>query len=210
MDVTQPTAPTNGEQVKGTNRLTEAAPDPFDPAALRISQDFAAAAGVEQVLTTIPVRKPNRHDFVRVHSSEDFQLTTLVVELKDERSEIYLVTSDIREKLIGEVNLVTLFLAINRQGVVFFWPCKLPDPSGRVNAWHESALEAAHLARDRWIRVSANMSLGAYQIFQATGELPNPEWPSESLGELLRIAFKGGKLIDAADHPVLKRLRGEA
>lgn len=186
-----------------------AAPDPFDPASLRISQDFAASVGVEKVLATVPVRKPNRQDFVRVHPSEDYQLTTVVIELKEER-ESYLVTPDLRDELVGEVIPVTLFLAANRQGVVFFWPCKLPDPSGRVNAWHESALEAAHLARERWIRVSANMSLGAYQMFRATGELPDPEWPSESLGELLKIAFKGGKLIDAVDHPVLKRLRGEA
>ncbi len=184
-------------------------PDPFDPAALRISQDFAAAAGVKQVLATIPVRKPGKQDFIRTHPSEEYRLTTVVIELKDERSESYLVTPDLRDELIGEVIPVTLFLAINRQGVVFFWPCKLPDPSGRVNAWHESALEAAHLARDGWIRVTADMSLGAYRIFQATGELPDPEWPTESLGELLKIAFKGGKLIDAVDHPVLKRLRGE-
>ncbi len=184
-------------------------PDPFDPAALRISQDFAADAGVKQVLATIPVRKPGKQDFIRTHPSEEYRLTTVVIELKDERSESYLVTPDLRDELIGEVIPVTLFLAINRQGVVFFWPCKLPDLSGRVNAWHESALEAAHLARDGWIRVTADMSLGAYRIFQATGELPDPEWPTESLGELLKIAFKGGKLIDAVDHPVLKRLRGE-
>ena len=188
---------------------SETAPDPFNPESLRISQDFAAAAGVKQVLATIPVRKPNRQDFVRVHPSEDYQLTTVVIELKDER-ESYLVTPDLRDELIGEVIPVTLFLAVNRQSVVSFWPCKLPDPSGRVNAWHQSALEAAHLARDGWIRVTADMSLGAYRIFQATGELPDPEWPEESLGELLKIAFKGGKLIDSVDHPVLKRLRGEA
>ncbi len=187
----------------------ESAPDPFNPESLRISQDFAAAAGVKQVLTTIPVRKPNRQDFVRVHPGENYQLTTVVIELKDDR-ESYLVTPDLRDELIGEVIPVTLFLAVNRQGVLFFWPCKLPDPSGRVNAWHESALEAAHLARDGWIRVTADMSLGAYRIFQATGELPGPEWPEETLGELLKIAFKGGKLIDSVDHPVLKRLRGEA
>jgi len=187
----------------------ETAPDPFNPESLRISQDFAAAAGVKQVLTTIPVRKPNRQDFVRVHPGENYQLTTVVIELKDDR-ESYLVTPDLRDELIGEVIPVTLFLAVNRQGVLFFWPCKLPDPSGRINAWHESALEAAHLARDGWIRVTADMSLGAYRIFQATGELPGPEWPEETLGELLKIAFKGGKLIDSVDHPVLKRLRGEA
>ena len=149
-------------------------PDPFDPAALRISQDFAASAGVEQVLATIPVRKPNRQDFVRVCPSEDYQITTVIIELKEER-ESYIVAPNLRGELVGEVIPVTLFLAINRQGVIFFWPCKLPDSSGRVNAWHDSALEAAHLARDQWIRVSANMSLGAYQIFRATAELSNPE-----------------------------------
>ena len=188
---------------------SETAPDPFNPESLRISQDFATAAGVKQVLTTIPVRKPNRQDFVRVHPGEDYQLTTVVIELKDDR-ESYLVTANLRDELLGEVIPVTLFLAVNRQNVLSFWPCKLPDPSGRINAWHESALEAAHLARDGWIRVTADMSLGAYRIFQATGDLPDPEWPEETLGELLKIAFKGGKLIDSADHPVLKRLRGEA
>ncbi len=188
---------------------SETAPDPFNPESLRISQDFATAAGVKQVLTTIPVRKPNRQDFVRVHPGEDYQLTTVIIELKDDR-ESYLVTPDLRDELLGEVIPVTLFLAVNRQNVLSFWPCKLPDPSGRVNAWHESALEAAHLARDGWIRVTADMSLGAYRIFQATGDLPEPEWPEESLGELLKIAFKGGKLIDSVNHPVLQRLRGEA
>ena len=32
--------------------------------------------------------------------------------------------------------------------------------------------------------------------------------PEESLGELLKIAFKS-RYIDSFDHPVLKRLRGE-
>ncbi len=53
------------------------------------------------------------------------------------------------------------------------------------------------------------MSLGAYRIFEATGELPEPEWPVENMRDLLEIAFKGGRLIDSIDHPVLKRLRGE-
>ena len=32
--------------------------DPFDPASLRLSQDFAANAGVKKAILTIPVRKP--------------------------------------------------------------------------------------------------------------------------------------------------------
>jgi hypothetical protein len=64
--------------------------DPFDPAALRLDQSFAGA-GVKKLLTTVPVRKPGRQDFVRVHPGEDYRLTTAIVELKEER-EFYLIT----------------------------------------------------------------------------------------------------------------------
>ena len=97
---------------------------------------------------------------------------------------------------------------INRQGVVFLWPLKLPDDTGRSNRWHDSAMDAAERAAKSWIRLQADMSLGAYQLFEAQGDLPDPEWPEESFRDLLAIAFKD-RYIDTLDHPVLQRLRGE-
>ncbi len=184
-----------------------AAPDPFDPETLRIKQDFAALADVKPILATVPARKPNKQDYVRVHPSEDYQLTTALLELKEER-ETYLVAPDLRHELFGELVPVTIFTAINRQGVVFLWPCRLPDETGRSNSWHESALEAVERAKSTWTRVAADMSLGAYRIWEARGTLPEPEWPEQSLRDLLSIAFKG-RYVDSLDHPVLKRLRGE-
>jgi len=58
------------------------------------------------------------------------------------------------------------------------------------------------------VRVSANMSLGGYDVFTAVGELTQPEWPPLTFKELLRLAFNG-KFIDTPDHAVLRRLRGE-
>jgi hypothetical protein len=52
------------------------------------------------------------------------------------------------------------------------------------------------------------MSLGAYDVFVAAGELGEPEWPTAPFSELLRIAFRD-RLIDDLNHPVLRRLRGE-
>jgi hypothetical protein len=52
------------------------------------------------------------------------------------------------------------------------------------------------------------MALGAYDVFQANGDLPDPEWPIESLRELLRVGFKD-RYIDNKDHLVLRKLRGE-
>ena len=58
-----------------------------------------------------------------------------------------------------------------------------------------------------WVRVKANMSLGAYETTAAESLIPEPEWPQQSFQELLRIAFKD-RLVDRLDHPVVKRLRG--
>ena len=84
----------------------------------------------------------------------------------------------------------------------------MPGPDGRQDAWNQSALEAAQLAMGKWIRIAANMSLGAYEIFEATGNIPNPIWPDLTFEQLVQIAFKG-RFINSADHPVLRNLRGE-
>jgi len=51
------------------------------------------------------------------------------------------------------------------------------------------------------------MSLGAYEIFEAQGSIPEPIWPDLSFGEILRVAFKD-RIIRSLDHPVVKRLHG--
>jgi hypothetical protein len=185
------------------------APDPFDPASLRLDQSFADTAGVKKLLTTVPVRKPNRQDFVRVHSDPQYRLTpAAIIEVKEDR-EVYLVLPGLAQQLPpGEFSVVTLYLTINRQGVVHLWPVKLPSPDGKHNEWHRSAAEGAERAMGVWIRVTANMSLGAYEIREATGELSDPDWPAYPFEEILRVAFRG-RIVDRTDHPLLQRLRGE-
>jgi len=205
----------NGEATEfpfGANQVTEqtpSAPDPFDPTSLRINGDTLAAIGVKKLLTTVPVRKPDKSWFVRVHPDPSFRLETLVIELKEDR-ESFLIAPHLRCELATETTVkpVALFTAVNRQGNLFLWPVNLPMPDGRQNEWNRSAAEAAAKAQQSWVRVAANMSLGAYELYAANGELPDPEWPEHSFRDLIAIAFKD-KLIDSLDHPVLQRLRGE-
>ena len=183
-------------------------PNPFDPAALRLDQSFADTVGVKKHLMTVPVRKPNRQDFVRVHPRSEYRLTpAAIIEVKEDR-EVYLVTPNMAQELPGEFTAATLFTTINRQGVLHLWPVKLPGPDGKHNEWHRSAAEAAELAIKRWIRLTANMSLGAYAISEAIGDLPEPEWPDIPFSEMLKIAFSD-RIIDRADHPLVQRLRGQ-
>ncbi len=185
------------------------APDPFDPSGLRLSQDFAASIGVKKALLTVPVRKPDKTWFVRVHPDPTYRLQTAVIELKEDR-ETYLVDRSLWPDLAAEATFSprALFTAVNRQGVVFLWPVRLPGGDGRLDEWSRTALEAADLATSGWVRVAANMSLGAYDVFQAGGQLGEPEWPQVPFRDLLRVAFKD-RFIDSLDHSVLRRLRGE-
>jgi hypothetical protein len=186
-----------------------AGPDPFDPAALRLSQGSTMALGVKKALLSVPVRKPEKSWFVRVHSSEDYRLQTYVIELKEER-ETYLVAQALWADLATEATLRPKLLAttINRQGILFLWPLNLPRPDGRTDEWSRTALEALDMATKGWVRISPNMALGAYDVHMANASLPEPEWPTMPFRELLRIAFKE-RYIDSPDHPVLRRLRGE-
>jgi hypothetical protein len=154
------------------------------------------------------VRKPNKQDFVRVHSHPDYRADPIaIIELEEDR-ETYLVTPNTAIDLQNETRCVTLFTAITRQGVVFLWPVKIGTGGTRVLGWYRSAREAAEMCMTGWHRVRANTNLGAYEMTPATGVIPEPTWPSESFPELLRIAFRD-RFIDRLDHPVVKQLRGE-
>ena len=170
----------------------------------RLSQDFLC--GVKKA-PTIQVRKPAKEWFIRTRS--DLQFATNVLELKEE-GEFYMVESSLWPELTSEPTFGprNLHAAINRQGTLFVWPLRLPGPDGKLDHWSRSALEAAEMAQSRWIRVFSNLHLGAYEIFHAKADLPDPEWPPLSFAEILRVAFKG-RVVQSLDHPVIKRLRGE-
>jgi hypothetical protein len=211
-----PAGPAPGDLLDGLTTPTAGAPpappppddDPFDPDRLRLSQDFATAVGVRKVLTTVPVRKPSREWFVRTHPDPAYWLRTAVLELKEDR-ETYLVAPELRPALTGEATFSPrlLITAVNRQGVLFLWPLKLPGPDGKLDTWNQSARDAADMARTQWVRVTANMSLGAYEVVTASYPV-EPEWPALSMKEILKVAFRD-KLISTLDHSVLRQLRGE-
>jgi hypothetical protein len=181
--------------------------DPFDPQQLRLSQDFTAQLGGKKTLLTVPVRKPDRQWFIRVHPSHDWRLDTAVLHVKEDR-ETYLVEPALWPELAGELIPTTLLTSLTRQGALFLWPIRLPGADGRHDDWNRSALEAATIATRGWIRVAANLSMGAYEVFQPSVVVPEPEWPELGFRDLLKLAFRD-RFISAFEHPVLRRLRGE-
>ncbi len=172
--------------------------------ALRLSTEAVTLSGMSEVLTHIPVRKPNRHEFVRTHPDPDMWFNTGVFEDKEER-EVFFVTPAMRGALVGEIKPVILAVTNNRQSVLSLWPLKLPTEEMRYNAWSETAREAAELAKTHWVSMRADMSLGGYRIYTAEGQLSEPAWPKKTLNEMLEIAFRD-HIVDSENHPVIRRL----
>ncbi len=199
-----------GSDRKNGDIDSKKAPNPFDPASLRLDQSFADTYGVKKLLTTVPVGKPKKQDFMRVHPDPRFMLGPVGILTDEELNEDYLVVPKMVEHVqdLPGFRVVKLFTAINRQGVVRIWPIPLPGHDGKYNEWHRSAMEAAERAMKDWVRVTANRSLGAYEIFKAPAKFPDPVWPEEiSFDQILKVAFRE-RIVDRPDHPLVQRLRG--
>ena len=179
----------------------------FDDLSTLRLDDTDLTAGVSEVLAHVAVRKPNRHEFFRVHPDEAYTLDTTVLIDKEDGGEAYLVTPSMRAALVGEARPVLLSTAITRQGSVLIWPVPLPSEDGRRNRWADTAHEAARLSKGHWVRLAADMSLGYYRIYRAEGDIPDPVWPDKPFPELLKLAF-AKLVIDSPDHPIVRRLRG--
>ncbi|WP_328667620.1 hypothetical protein OG905_11395 [Streptomyces sp. NBC_00322] len=184
--------------------------DPFDLDALR--SESLQHLDVEKTLTTVPVRRPKRGEFFRVHPSDDYVIDSYIIEREDGMDRVvYWVAPSMRDELFGDMRKVRLYTCITKRGTVFLWPVKLPlsDSPNSGRAWQQSALEAAEAAKTLWVKMTGNRELGAYEIFMARGDLGEPQWPDKTFRELIGIAFKGDRIIDSLDHPVIRELNGE-
>lgn len=186
----------------------------FDFDSVRLSPTFEAAALVEQLITVIPVRKPKSGlEFFRVRDDPEWTFNTLLLDLKEGEDEKYIVALSLIPEVLdtGKLKPVTIYTLITHTHKVFFLSdVPLPDPDGKDNDYNRSRREAYDMAKTKWIKIQADKALGAYRIFKAKGELPEPFWPEEpkTMKDALKIAFKN-KIIDSIDHPILKQLRGE-
>jgi hypothetical protein len=167
--------------------------------------------GVEKITLTIPVRRPGRNEFFRVHPDSAMTVDWFVLERDDDMDrKFYWVTEEFRGDLLDELKPVRIFTCINKRGTMFLWPARLPASDNRLGRrWHESALEIAEHAKNSWVKMQGKRDLGAYEMYRAKGDLGDPQWPDKPLSDLLRVAFKDDLLISSINHPVLRELAGE-
>jgi hypothetical protein len=145
-----------------------------DLQALRLPPNYGATLGVKKLLTNVPVGKPKRMQFFRTHPADNMTFAAMFLELKESR-ESYVVLPNAAQEISELVRAVLLHAAIDRQNNVFLIPVPLPGEAGTRNIWHESLGQAVEHAKLKWLRITANMSAGGYDIYEAAATLPEPE-----------------------------------
>ena len=87
-----------------------------DLSKLRLPSNYESLAGVKKLLTTVPVRKPTRQEFVRVHPTDAYSFNAAVVTWEED-GQVYLVAPTLAGALGQEVRAVELVTAIPTAGL---------------------------------------------------------------------------------------------
>lgn len=184
----------------------------FDPENLRLTPSWSTGLCVKQRLTKIPVKRPDKKEFFRIRPGMEWSLDVLLfIDSDDSR---FLIDPEFQDELWqqGLARPVRLYLGIGYTSqVLFITEVALPDFEGKTHSANQSRMEHYQTAMERWIRISYNQALAAYDLYVPQGNLPEPEWPEEpkTMGDAVKLAFKDNYIGDT-NHPVLNKLRGRS
>jgi hypothetical protein len=187
--------------------------DPFDLDNVRYPEAEFTHGDVdaEKTTTTIRVRKPvSNKEWIRVHPGQDYQLSASLYERESPdsaRPEQWLVPKPFRH-LFNEKALtpVVLRLAVTSLDTPFLWPVKQPRKGLRDN-YHRSLDQVIESAETVWTMLEWSNVNRAYDFWPAPGDLGDPQFPTGSMQDLLRLGFNG-RAIDRPDHPVVLEHQG--
>jgi hypothetical protein len=177
------------------------------------------AAGLKPILTRIQVQSRNwlkgTNIFIRVRPAEIidgvevWQATMDMVGFRDEggghSDEILVPDPDILMDLPENavIHRYRVYYCVTQRGRPHLWRVRLPGDDGKMWPQWEMQHDAAEIAQRRWLSLNAET-----MPVPAPTQDREPQWPDLTWGEVLQKAFKD-KIVDYADHPLLKRLRGE-
>jgi hypothetical protein len=158
-----------------------------------------------KISTEVPVGKPGPFQFFRTDPRPGY--ADLYWTLEFEGDQYLVINPEARARVQRLLRLKKIFTIVDAFGNTTLWPIGMPT-NGKTNRWHSSAMKAAEIATEQWVRIESNREIGAYETWgPVAGELTpvEPRLPTQSFDELMNIAF-AEFIIDDPDHPVIRRL----
>ena len=169
----------------------------FDFDSIRLSPTFLVNLTFEKLITTIRVRKSKSDtEFFRVREGDEWTFSTVLLDTNEGEEGKYIVAPslipEVQKIAPGRLKPVMIYTLINRKGELFLSEIPFPDEDGKDNEYHRSRRQAYKIGKTYWIKIRPNKNLGAYEIFRAKGDLPDPVWPNEpkTMIEALKLHLK--------------------
>lgn len=176
---------------------------------IALPQDFSLFGAVNTQDPAPRVGKPSKQAFFSPHPDQLLWQRVAVVEDESDGKAPYVLTREMTTRVPeGDWTAKILVPCITRNGTIFLWSIRCPDPDGKIDSWNQSALSIALSMGNSWLRIAANREAQGYRMCEPVTSFPPPEWPG-NMKEIIQKALKS-IVIDKLDHPLLKRLRGEA
>jgi hypothetical protein len=154
-------------------------------------------------------------DFVRIHPSEathwSGELCFVRVPTKGAKNDVlHLIDEDIAMQYLEAKLILRFRLALASKPGDRFFLCIVPT-TNLENTWNSTALLAIEDAKRLWVKAVSRRPEGVdgYRTNYArdVDAFSAPQWPTESLEELI-LAIFAGHMIDSEQHPGLLRLVG--
>jgi hypothetical protein len=161
----------------------------------------------KKVLVNVDVGRPPNACYFRTHPELRLKARTILQKEGTKRMFYYISPysgMETHPKLIERLREVELTLTyLWPGGNILVWPVP-QNPDFKV--WR-SEQRAATLAETQWTQLAWSERLADYEVTTAENLQKDPEWPEESLEQILKVAFSG-RIIDNEDHDYVKELRG--
>jgi hypothetical protein len=176
----------------------------------------ATMANVETLLSALPHHRiSDAKDFVRLHANEraywSDELCFVHVPTKGAKRDVmHLIDESLAMQYLESAVIKRFRLALATKPNDRFFLCHVPTQN-LDNLWNETNLAGCELAKMLWTQVTSRGDEGVegYKTTFAREQdaFPEPQWPTQSLAELITKTFEN-RMIDRADHPGLLRLVG--
>jgi hypothetical protein len=191
----------NNSAVPATNGSTA---NDFDLASIALPQNYQDMMDVQTVLTKVSLRKPNKHEWFRIHPSADYRFACLILKFEDE---FYFVHPNVAPLLGDDAAPMMLYTAVNSHGAVFLFPVRLPGPDGTLDDFARNYHRICQLATTKWTLMTWNKHTRQHEVKTTDSITLEPEFPVQPFKELVQLAFEGASITDP-NHRIIKYLQG--
>jgi hypothetical protein len=182
--------------------------DRYNIEKLRAAREEHLKMAATELLTVVRLGPPLKHDWIRVHPSEEMSLELPLIDIPSGAGKDTYYVNPALEYHFPEtfVKWKQVYLYLNRLGDVGLWPI---STNLRGNAWIDSALMAIEEGKTSWVHIMASQERGKYLVYYPDEPIMDkPVWPQDkSLRDYLTLAFKGREIWEIKDD-LLLRLRG--